>query len=240
MFTQSSERRTAARLKHETHIAIEKTGSGSRHIARMINFSSQGACLASDLYLAPGTQVTLRLAHSPFPAAAEAPETCKAVIKWRKFLDDAVFDYGYGVRIRERAPQPPEPGRPAVESRRQVRTACAVPTLIQGCGQPVRGVIQNASPGGVFIGCPGAMVVGQRVCLAIPLRKRRRLIVRRGVIAHAQPGGVGIRLDPPRRTGRNRAERPASYSPQHDRIAVSAAESTPPGRGRRSGTARLR
>ena len=196
MSKQSSERRAAARLQHETHIAIEKAGSGSRHTARMINFSRQGACVESDLYLAPGTQVTLRIEQSPYAEPVEAPEAYRAEVKWRKFLEEAVFDYGYGVEIQGQVAPPPAPGQAAAESRRQARTACAVPTLIQGSGQPVRGIIQNASPAGVFIRCPNAMAVGQRVSLAIPIRKKRRLIVRSGVIVHVEPNGIGIRLDP--------------------------------------------
>ena len=198
MTQQNSEKRTDARLQHETEIVIEKSGSAGAHSARMINYSNQGACVESDLYLAPGTQVTLRLQHSPFTGAADTPETYRAEIKWRKFINESVFDFGYGVQIQDRVPPVEEPGKLAVESRRHARKPCAVPTLIQGWEQPVRGVIANVGAGGLFIRCQNAPAVGQRVSLAIPIRKSRRLIVRTGEIVRSEPDGIGIRLDPPK------------------------------------------
>ncbi len=198
MTQQNSEKRADARLQHETDIVIEKSASAGAHTARMMNFSNQGACIESDIYLAPGTRVTLRLQSSPFTGTIDTPETYRAEIKWRKFIDDSVFDFGYGVQIQERVPPPANPGTPAVESRRHARKPCSVTTLIQGWEQPIRGIIENAGPGGVFIRCQGAPAVGQRVSLAIPIRKTRRLIVRTGEIVRAEPDGIGIRLDPPK------------------------------------------
>ncbi|MFO7707995.1 MAG: PilZ domain-containing protein [Desulfobacterales bacterium] len=196
MTKTNSEKRANARLRHETEIAIEKDAGAGEHPARMINYSNRGACIESDLYLAPGTRVTLRIQNSPFTGPIDIPEIYRAEIKWRKFIDDSVFDFGYGLMIQERVPLPERPGTPAVESRRHARKPCSVPTLIQGWEQPIRGVIENVGPGGVFIRCQGSPAVGQRVSLAIPIRKTRRLVVRTGEIVRSQSDGIGIRLDP--------------------------------------------
>ena len=163
--------------------------------ARMYNYSKSGLYFESDFYLLPGSEIFVGIKHSPFASQPDVYECYRSIIRWRKFLEDSFFDYGYGIEISGRVPARRKPKMTGNgNSRRHTRKTCAVPTILQNEQGRMRGVIQNASPGGVFIRCAEKLIKGQRVFLTIPLKKKQKVVTRLGEVVWSDGSGVGIKI----------------------------------------------
>jgi len=194
MLKDNPEKRSCARLGHQAQITLESFEVGVMHEARMFNYSKSGLYFESDFYLVPGTEIYIGISNSPYCSPAGVYECYRSVIKWRKFLENSAFDYGYGIEIKGRVPCRPKPGK-AGDARKHPRTSCSIPTVIQSNSRKARGIIQNVSYGGVFISCSEKLSTGQRVFLTIPLKKKRKLITRAGEIVWRNQNGLGIKFE---------------------------------------------
>ncbi len=195
MEEESSEKRARTRFEHHAPVRLEGFAIEAVPEARMGNFSERGIYFESDFYLVPGSRVLIGLPASPLAAGDHVYECYRAVIRWRRFLEDSAFDYGYGVELEERvASEAPSPGR-GRESRLHPRRPCSIPTLVRSGRDNIRGLIANASVGGVFIRCEKPLEKGQRVLLNIPLRQKKKIVTRPGTVVWAERDRVGIRFD---------------------------------------------
>jgi hypothetical protein len=192
---QNTENRSDVRLPHSAMIVLEDFEGGLMYEARMINYSKKGIYFESDFYLVPGVEIFAGINHSPFASESNVYECYRALIKWRKFLEDSVFDYGYGIEIQSRVDRRKQAGKGA-DSRRHARVPCAIPTLIEDKKLRVRGEILDASRGGVFIKCEEPVSVGQKVRVMIPLKKKQKLVVRVGEVVRSDTHGIGIKFQP--------------------------------------------
>jgi hypothetical protein len=193
MEKDNPEKRVSARIAHQTPITLELPKAGSLPAARMFNYSKKGLCFESDFYLNPGAEICIGITDSPFAAETRVCEYCRSVIKWRKFVENSFYDYAYGVEIHAWMPCPGT-HRPEGDSRCQARRSCAIPTLIQNQHRRIPGIIQNVNEGGVFVRCREKPSKGQKVSLTIPLKKKRKLVSRRGEIVWCDENGIGIRF----------------------------------------------
>ena len=194
MTNENPEHRAAVRLPHAAPIALAHNEVGVLHEARMFNYSSSGLYFESDFYLVPGTEIFIGLKSSPFTSSPGTYECYRSTIKWRKYLENSVFDYGYGVELKGKAPSRGA-ARPSRASRQHARSSCAIPALLQNETEKARGVIHNVSHGGVFVRCDGTFAAGQRLQLTIPLRKRQKIVTRFGEVVWSDPDGIGIQFD---------------------------------------------
>jgi hypothetical protein len=195
MLKDTLENRSCARLAHQSPITLENFEVGVMNEARMYNYSKSGLYFESDFYLLPGTEIFVGIKHSPFAAQPDVYECYRSIIRWRKFLEDSFFDYGYGIEIKGRVPARGKPKMTASgDSRRHTRKTCAVPTILQNEQGRMRGVIQNASHGGVFIRCAEKPIKGQRVFLTIPLKKKQKVVTRLGEVVWSDGSGIGIKF----------------------------------------------
>jgi hypothetical protein len=195
METDNPENRSTARLKHQSPVVLESCEVGELNDARMFNFSRFGIYFESDFYLAPGTELFIGLKSSPFSAEPGVFECYRSVIKWRKYLEDAAFDYGYGVELKQRVERPNEAGA-GEPLRRHPRRSCSIPALVDDGEFRRRVLIENASQGGVFIKCDENLQAGKKVFLTIPLKQKQKLVTRTGKIAWTSEQGVGIKFEP--------------------------------------------
>ena len=140
MLKQNLENRADVRLQHSARIVLENFEGGVMYEARMVNYSKKGLYFETDFYLAPGIVIFAGINDSPFASQSNVYECYRARIKWRKFLEDSVFDYGYGVEIQDRVDRRRQLGKGA-DSRRHARKPCAIPTLIEAKKRRVRGEI---------------------------------------------------------------------------------------------------
>lgn len=190
----NSEKRPAARFNCKAKITLESAEAGLIQEARMLNYSKSGLYFESDFYLVPGAEIYIGISNSPFTPAPGVYECYRSVIKWRKFLEHSAFDYGYGIELKGKVTRPKKAAGGS-ESRSHPRRSCSIPTVIQGSRGKVRGVIQNASYGGVFISCAETLTKGQRVNLTIPLKEKQKLVTRSGEIVWSSKDGVGIKFE---------------------------------------------
>lgn len=195
MDDENLERRQSARLEYQSRVTIEELEVGVVHEARMGNYSKNGLYFESDFYLAPGTEIFIGIAKSPYPSGAGLYECYRAVIRWRNELEESSFTYGYGAELKSRLPHRRQPG-PAGEVRREPRRRCAVPTLIESRGKRRHGEIRDASRGGVFIRCSDGLEVGRIVYLTIPLKNKQKLVTRLGRVVWSDDEGLGIEFAP--------------------------------------------
>jgi hypothetical protein len=192
---QNTENRSDVRLQHSARIVLEDFEGGVMNEARMVNYSKKGLYFESDFYLVPGTEIFAGINDSPLASDSDVYECYRARIKWRKFLEDSVFDYGYGIEIQSRVDRRKQAGKGA-ESRQHARRPCAIPTLIEDKKRRVRGEILDASQGGVFITCEEPVPVGQKVSVMIPLKKKQKLVVRVGEVVRSDSKGIGVKFQP--------------------------------------------
>jgi len=189
------ENRSDVRLQHSARIVLEDFEGGLMYEARMVNYSKKGIYFESDFYLVPGTEIFTGINNSPFASEPNVYECYRARIKWRKFLEDSLFDFGYGVEIESRFDRRKQAGKGA-ESRRHERKPCAIPALIDDKKRHIRGEILDASHGGVFIKCEEPVPVGKKVSVMIPLKKKQKLVVRVGEVVRSNSKGIGVKFRP--------------------------------------------
>jgi hypothetical protein len=213
MLKDSVEKRSSARIPCDCAVVLENFEVGVMNEARMYNYSQLGLYFESDFYLLPGTEIYIGINNSPFSPEPDVYECYRAIIRWRRFLEDAPFDYGYGVEVKRRVSRRGRSGTPGdCNSRRHPRRSCTIPTVIETKDRRLRGVVQNVSYGGVFIGCAETLVKGQRVYLTIPLQKKQKIVTRLGEVVWSDSHGVGIRFQTTAGSQTKPAQKPESDS----------------------------
>ncbi len=185
------DQRDKARFPHETPITLENFEIGLLHGARMFNFSAEGMYFKSDYLLKRGTELFIGITNSPYANEANVYECYRAQIRWRKPLKNSSFHYGYGAKFLELEPETTNIRREQ-NLRKHPRKSCSVPIKYVTKNQILQGEIKNISLGGIFLKTPHDIAVGQRLSLAIPIRKKGKIIKRIGKIAWANHDGVGI------------------------------------------------
>jgi Tfp pilus assembly protein PilZ len=145
----------------------------------------------SDYVLERGTELYIGITNSPYADEPNVYECYRAQIRWRKPLKKSSFYYGYGVKFLELQPEPPN-ARRGRNLRKHPRKPCELPIKYVTKNQILQGEISNISLGGIFLKTAHKLPVGQRLSLAIPVRKKGKIIKRTGKIVWASHDGVGI------------------------------------------------
>jgi hypothetical protein len=172
----------------------------------MFNYSDFGLYFETDHFLAPGTDIYIGIPNSPYTPDSDIYERYHAVIKWRKPLKESSFYYGYGARFLDADPLD-RPIRRGVESRRYPRKACSLYVKYAVQRKIYPGEIKNISLGGVFLKTNenDGLDVGQQLKLAIPNRKKGRVIKRHARVTWSGSSGFGVEfLRPAGKASENR------------------------------------
>ena len=185
------EQRDKTRFPHETPITLENFEIGLLHGARMLNFSAEGMYFESDYILERGAQLFIGITSSPYADGPDVYECYRAQIRWRKPLKKSSYYYGYGAKFLELQPEDPN-ARKGKNLRKNARKSCSLPIKYVTKNQILQGEIKNISLGGIFLKTPQDIPLGQRLSLAIPVRKKGKIIKRTGKIVWKSDGGVGI------------------------------------------------
>lgn len=102
MSSTDHERRTGARLPHESVVKVKTTDGARFHKGRLVNYSRSGAYLETDAVLEPGAEIFLAIEDSPFEGAEPVGfDIWHAVVKHRCEIDSS-FRYGCGVQLTRR------------------------------------------------------------------------------------------------------------------------------------------
>lgn len=197
------EKRDKTRFAHEAPLTLENEEIGLLHGARMYNYSSTGVYFESDFYLQPGSEIYIGIINSPLSDESDVYECYRAVIKWRKFLEESAFDYGYGLHLLERVPQGPASKKQTTdktsgnkESRQHPRKKCSIPAMVSTPSSTFDVLIKNISKGGIFFKTRQHLTQGQSLDLMIPLRNKGKLLKRQGTVVWSDEDCVGVQFDP--------------------------------------------
>ena len=187
------EHRDNTRFPHEAPLTLENLEIGELHGARMFNFSDTGLYFESDYVIQPGTELYIGIANSPYAAEPDVYECYRAEVKWRKPLIKSSYYYGYGVKYLELKPVEKKhyKGR---ELRKNPRKKCSIPIKYVAQNNIHQGEIKDVSLGGIFLKTANNVTVGQKLHLAIPIRKKGKVIKRSGKIVWVNQAGVGIKF----------------------------------------------
>lgn len=197
--SDNSERRHKTRFSHEAPVTLENKEIGLLHGVRMYNYSSSGIYFETNFYLQPGTDLYIGIKRSPFAGESDVYECYRAVIKWRKFLEESSFDYGYGLHLLGLAQQAP-PSDQQSESRKHERKNCSIPAMAATPSASFDVLIKNISKGGIFFKTHQLLDQGQPLDLMIPMRDKGKLLKRRGTVVRGEGQGVGVEFFPTGKT----------------------------------------
>ena len=185
------EQRDKTRFPHETPITLENFEIGLLHGARMLNFSAEGLYFESDYLFQPRTELFIGISNSPYAEDADVYECYRAEIRWRKSLKKSAYYYGYGAKYLEMDPVKRQGPKPS-DMRKHPRKLCSIPIKYITKNDIFQGEIRNISLGGIFLKTSNKVLVGQRLNLAIPVRKKGKIVKRAGKIVWSDQTGVGV------------------------------------------------
>jgi hypothetical protein len=191
--SSNPEQRDKTRFPHETPITLENLEIGLLHGARMLNFSAEGMYFESDYLFQPRTELYIGVTNSPYADDADVYECYRAEIRWRKSLKKSSYYYGYGVRYLELKPVETHPSE-ASDLRKHPRRPCDIPVKYITKHDIYQGEAKNISLGGIFLKTENEVEIGQQLNLAIPVRKKGKIIKRTGKIVWSNQTGVGIKF----------------------------------------------
>jgi hypothetical protein len=201
--SDNPERRHKTRFPHEAPVTLENEEIGLLHGVRMYNYSTTGIYFETNFYLQPGADIYIGIKSSPFANESDVYECYRAVIKWRKFLEESSFDYGYGLHLIERAPlsslaDPQKDDKPKdkEELRQHERKKCAIPAMVSTPSTTFDVLINNISKGGIFFKTRQDLSHGQSLDLMIPMRNKGKLLKRRGTVVRCENDGIGVEFQP--------------------------------------------
>lgn len=198
------ERRHKTRFPHDAPVTLENEEIGLLHGVRMYNYSSTGIYFETNFYLQPGSDLYIGIKSSPFATESDVYECYRAVIKWRKFLEESSFDYGYGLHLIERVPQSSPAETQSAEKvvnekelRQHERKKCSIPAMVSTTKTTFDVLIQNISKGGIFFKSGQQLAQGKSLDLMIPMKNKGKLLKRRGTVVWCENDGVGVQFQAP-------------------------------------------
>jgi Tfp pilus assembly protein PilZ len=187
------ENRDKTRFDHESPIILENIDIGKLRTARMYNFSDFGLYFEADVRLEPDTELRIGIPNSPFASQPDKHEKYRGIIRWRKPLKKSSFYYGYGVEFLEDVRED-RADKPGSDSRKHPRKKCSIPLKYESKRLLYRGMVENISRGGIFIKSKSDVEVGQRIRVAIPLKKNGKFAKMTGKVTWHNQTGFGVKF----------------------------------------------
>ena len=212
----NSNRRKSNRFKSEAVILHDNLLPGIFYEAKIYNFSKAGVYFESDQVLYPGEKIYIGL-KSQLSSGKNAKNYTRVEIRWRRELQDASFQYGYGAKfidsshvfIKKIDEGDLEKQRlldshltKDKDPREHPRKSYRKVVVFTSRNIKYKGSIKNISRGGAFIITQKKFVLGQMIKLVIPATKIQNQVKLKGWVVRVDPNGIGVRFD--RRTARDR------------------------------------
>ena len=192
---QYPEKRRDARAAFKSPILVEDLNAGFVYRARMVNYSSKGVFIETDVGLEPGEEINIGIENSPFELSPEASKSYRAKVLWQKGLKNGFFNFGYGAIIipgeNNEKSASIDSGDPQ-ELRKHPRKSFPRRVFFTSQNQYYRGIIYDISRGGVFIKTKDVFAVGQKIRLVIPGTKIDNGVMLEAEIVRFGESGVGV------------------------------------------------
>ena len=93
----STELRKSKRFEHKATVLVEDEAGGYICYGQMINYSSGGVCIGSDILYNRDTTINIKFAKALYKAA---PNNYHGKVRWCKELACGDFEYYYSVGVK--------------------------------------------------------------------------------------------------------------------------------------------
>ena len=93
----STEHRKSKRFEHKATVMIEDKAGGYICYGQMVNYSSGGMCIGSDMIYNRNTPIHIKFAEALYKAA---PKIYRGKVRWCKELACGDLKYSYSVGVK--------------------------------------------------------------------------------------------------------------------------------------------
>jgi Tfp pilus assembly protein PilZ len=186
------EKRRDERSAYKSPILVEDLNAGFVYRARIVNYSSQGVFIETDVGLQPGDEINIGIENSPFELSSDASKSYRAKVLWQKGLKNGFFNFGYGAIIISSDDDDKPTEEESKELRKHPRKSFPRAVFFTSQNQYHRGFIYDISRGGVFIKTKEIFSVGEIIRLVIPGTKIDKGIMIEAKIVRFSDTGVGV------------------------------------------------
>ena len=193
---ENPEKRDNARIDHQCLVTIENLKAGTINKAKMLNFSATGLYFEADNLLQPGEEIFVGIDNSPFASTQGMYECYRLEVIWRKKLKKSVYYYGYGAKHTidyHKVNLQEGESRKWKDIRRHQRKPYAKSVQLSSDDSVFDGLLKNISSGGGFIEAEQHISAGQMVTFVLPLKNRRKAVVKAEVV-WSGPAGFGLKF----------------------------------------------
>ena len=139
------------------------------------------------------TQINIGIYNSPYAPEPDIIEWYHGIIQWCEKLEHSSYYYGYGVKLVEidtyNDSQNQYPGE-----RAHPRKSCAIPLEFKLDGRTYEGTLQNVSSAGAAVESEKPVMAGRRVIMEIPLKRKEKTAVLKGIIAWSDQREFGVKF----------------------------------------------
>jgi hypothetical protein len=199
---QYYEKRSDQRIIHKSPIKIEDIKAGRAYRGRMVNYSKNGLYFETNLPLKSVKEINIEMENSPMSSSSfDHKERYQAEVIWHRRLENSLYHHGYGAKYIYSSDKKnlqstgfKDTEIKTEELRRHPRRIYRKSVLFASQNQYYKGLANNISNGGIFIGTRGSFAVGQIIKLVIPGTKIDRGVMLKGEVVHVQPQGVGVKF----------------------------------------------
>jgi Tfp pilus assembly protein PilZ len=199
---QYAEKRVNERTAYKVPITVEDLEYGFIYRARMVNYSKNGVYLESDVFLNSGAEICIEIEDSPSTfsssvSTSKAPRCFRAKIMWQTDLKDNFFKFGYGVHMTSAEDTQNRQNRNfqvRQDLRKHPRRTYVKSVFFTSKNQYYEGVINNISPGGVFIETKDKFTTAEIIKMVIPGTKIDKGVMLKGEVVRFNPFGVGVKF----------------------------------------------
>jgi len=191
----NSERRKKTRFQHESKISLENSEIGVQRGIMMYNFSNHGLYIEADTQLEKETEIRIGINNSPFASVPDKFESYRGIVKWRKALKRSSYYYGYGVELIFEDAEDEDPDH-FQWSRDNPRKAIAIPVKFEFENRTYEGTTENVSSDGVSVKTNDPVMVGQKITINIPLKRKGKIARLHGKVSWSNPEGFGVKFTP--------------------------------------------
>ena len=191
------ENRKFARTTQKSPAFVGKINSRNLHTARMVNYSTNGMYLETDILIPPTQELFIGFENLPPGFSADAPKGYRAKVVWQKKLKERIFKYGYGLIVVSayKIPKTLTGGIQRRQDRRKhPRRSYERPVFFTSQNQYYEGIIKNISRNGAFIETNNKFSEGQSIRLVIPGTKIDKGVMLKSAIVREDQDGIGVQF----------------------------------------------
>jgi hypothetical protein len=188
--------RSAKRIPYKTPLQVTDLSTGDIYEAKMLDYSNNGICFASNGVIEKGAPLYFSILYPPAYLTSRVFEYYRGKVVRRTDLKRSSFRYEYGIQlVAESIKQELDAGEAKLkkELRKHPRRPFLRPLRFDTRNEVYDGITKNISASGVFISAKEKLEVGQLLNLNLPLKKGK-MVRTVGQIVWTNDEGFGFKF----------------------------------------------